>query len=210
MMYGRHVVEGRMAKQVSCFLGVKNSYIKLASSQSPSAIRLRMLRMQRMVDFSTTFHSWALDLADHLPQDEYILTGKIDLIAGQNDTVELIDFKSERKLDVNDPKDRDKLARYRRQLEVYAHIVQERTGQAVSRTHLYYTGEESGNPYISFPADPGSIDRTIAAFDAVVGRIETKDFAIPERPAKLCRDCDMRFYCDLKNWKFSQGDAHHA
>ena len=103
---------------------------------------------------------------------------------------------------MNSPKDRDKLDRYRRQLEVYAHIVEERTGQQVSRTHLYYTGEEAGNPYITFRPDEGSIPRTIGTFDAVVGRIEAQDFGIPERPGKLCEDCDMRYYCEVKDWKF--------
>ncbi|MBN1815584.1 MAG: ATP-dependent helicase [Anaerolineae bacterium] len=137
-----------------------------------------------------------------LVKDAYILSGTIDLIAGADDTVETVDFKSEKKLDVNDPADREKLARYRRQLEIYAHIVEERTGQQVSKTHLYYTSEEAGVPTISFDADQRSIERTVTAFDRVVGRIEAGDFAIPERPAKLCADCDMRFYCDLKNWRF--------
>ena len=139
-----------------------------------------------------------------LVKEAYILTGKVDLIVGADGAVELVDFKSEKKLDINDPADREKLAHYRRQLEVYAHIVGERTGQTVARTHLYYTSEEAGNPLITFPADPQAIDRTIAAFDAVVARIERQDFRIPARPAKLCRDCDMRYYCDAKNWRFCE------
>jgi len=137
-----------------------------------------------------------------LVKDEYILLGKIDLIAGEGDTVELVDFKSEKKLNVNDPKDRKRLEQYKRQLEVYAHIVEERLGLAVSRTHLYYTGETSGSPYITFTKDTRAIGQTIATFDAVVHRIETRDFAIPARPAKLCQECDMRHYCDAKNWTF--------
>jgi DNA helicase-2/ATP-dependent DNA helicase PcrA len=137
-----------------------------------------------------------------LVKEHYILAGKVDLIAGQHDTVELVDFKSERKLDVNDLKDRDKLNQYRRQLEVYAHIVEQRTGQKISKTHLYYTSEESGSPYITFTRDGRSIEQTIQTFDTVVGRIEARDFAIPARPTKLCRECDMRHYCDAKNWKF--------
>jgi DNA helicase-2/ATP-dependent DNA helicase PcrA len=137
-----------------------------------------------------------------LVKDDYILKGSIDLIAGNNGTVEVIDFKSEKKLDVNNIKDREKLDRYRRQLEVYAHIVEERMGLEVSKTHLYYTSEENGNPYITFTKNSRSIERTIATFDQVVSQIEKKDFGIPERPTELCGDCDMRFYCDAKNWKF--------
>ncbi len=102
-----------------------------------------------------------------LVKDAYILTGKVDLIVGADGAVELVDFKSEKNLDINDPADREKLAHYRRQLEVYAHIVGERTGQRVARTHLYYTSEEAGNPLITFPADPQAIERTIAAFIAL-------------------------------------------
>lgn len=137
-----------------------------------------------------------------LVKDNYILSGTIDLIWGDNNTVEIVDFKSEKKLDVNDPKDRDRLDRYRRQLEVYAHIVEERTGQTVSKSHLYYTGEEAGNPYITFDKDSRAIDKTIITFDQVVARIETKDFHIPERPINLCKECDMKHYCDAKNWLF--------
>jgi hypothetical protein len=50
--------------------------------------------------------------------------------------------------------------------------------------------------------DERSIARTIGTFDTVVNRIQSQDFAIPERPAKLCEDCDMRYYCDTKNWRF--------
>lgn len=137
-----------------------------------------------------------------LVKEDYILAGKVDLIVGENNTVELVDFKSEKKPDVNATEDHEKLDRYRRQLEVYAHIVEERTGQQVSKTHLYYTSEEMGNPYITFDKDSSSINATIRTFDAVVQRIEAKDFSIPTRPAKLCRDCDMHHYCDRKNWKF--------
>jgi DNA helicase II / ATP-dependent DNA helicase PcrA len=137
-----------------------------------------------------------------LVKDEYILAGKIDLLQGQDGTVEIVDFKSERKLDVNDPKDRDKLNQYRRQLEVYAHIIEQRTGLTVSRTHLYYTSEEAGNPYITFDKNSRSVEKTIVVFDSVVARIEAKDFAIPERPAKACSTCDMRHYCDAKTWNF--------
>ena len=133
----------------------------------------------------------------------YILKGNVDLIRGQHDTVEIVDFKSEKKPNLE--KDRERLKQYQRQLEVYAHLVEERTGEKVSRMHLYYTGEEGGNPYISFKKDERAIGKTIARFDEIVARIEGQDFRIPERPARLCTDCDMRAYCDNKNWKFREG-----
>lgn len=135
-----------------------------------------------------------------LVKDSYILKGNVDLIRGENDTVEIIDFKSEKK--PNMEKDKERLNQYRHQLEVYAHLVEERTGQKVSRMHLYYTGEEGGNPYVTFPKDDRAIGKTIARFDDIVARIEQQDYQMAARPAKLCVECDMRPYCDNKNWKF--------
>ena len=139
-----------------------------------------------------------------LIKDQYILKGSVDLIRGEHDTVEIIDFKSEKKPDME--KDRKRLRQYQHQLEVYAHLVEERTGQKVSRMHLYYTGEDGGNPYVSFTKDDHSIGKTIARFDDIVARIERQDYAIAERPAKLCQSCDMRAYCDNKSWKFREND----
>lgn len=135
-----------------------------------------------------------------LIKDQYILKGSVDLIRGEQDTVEIIDFKSEKKPDME--KDRDRLRQYQHQLEVYAHLVEERTGQKVSRMHLYYTGEDGGNPYVSFTKDDRAIGKTIARFDDIVARIERQDYRIAARPAKLCQNCDMRAYCDNKNWTF--------
>jgi DNA helicase-2/ATP-dependent DNA helicase PcrA len=55
-----------------------------------------------------------------LVKDQYILKGSVDLIRGEHDTVEIIDFKSEKKPDME--KDRERLRQYQHQLEVYAHL----------------------------------------------------------------------------------------
>lgn len=129
-----------------------------------------------------------------LVKPDYILKGTIDLIRGENDTIEIVDFKSEKKPDIFS--NSNKLDRYRRQLEIYAHLVEERTGQKVSKLHLYYTGAgESESPYISFPKNDSSIDNTIKVFDDIVNSIERKDFKPCKKDPKQCKECDMRFYC---------------
>lgn len=144
------------------------------------------------------------EVAISLVKDTYILKGNVDLIRGEGETVEIIDFKTEKKPDLE--RDKERLKRYQRQLEVYAHLVEERTGQQVSRMHLYYTGEENSNPYISFTKDNKTIGKTIATFDKIVSHIESKDYMMKERPDKMCPDCDMRSYCDNKNWKFKENE----
>lgn len=133
-----------------------------------------------------------------LVKEDYILKGTIDLIRGEGDTVELIDFKSGDKPDVNDPYTQRTLHAYRRQLEIYAHLVEERTGQQVSKMHLYFPKEELGSPYVTFRKDDGRMERTLSAFDEVVARIEDKNFDAAHivRSEKQCGNCDMRYYCN--------------
>jgi DNA helicase-2/ATP-dependent DNA helicase PcrA len=137
-----------------------------------------------------------------LVKEDYILEGKIDLVRGENGTVELVDFKSGDKPDVN-TKDEFKKAtlnQYRRQLEVYAYLIEQTTGEKVSKMNLYYPKEESGNPQISFPYRSSNIEATIHSFDEVVDKIEKKDFSMKcvRRSEKQCKECDMRFYCNNK------------
>ena len=128
-----------------------------------------------------------------LVKPEYIIEGKIDLIKGAGDTVELVDFKAEKKPDLI--KDAERIERYRRQLQLYAHLVEERTGQKVSRMNLYYTGEEGGNPVIPFPYSRTAIDATVKAFDDTVHKIMNKEFANKAANTRICEGCDFRYHC---------------
>ncbi len=130
-----------------------------------------------------------------LLKDEYVLTGNVDLIQAEDGAWEIIDFKTEKKPDLID--DADKLARYRRQLQIYAHLFEEKRGIKVDRMALYYTSEESGNPRIVFPRETADIKGTIEKVDAVVGRIVSKDYGLAERPEKLCKNCDFQAFCDM-------------
>lgn len=123
---------------------------------------------------------------------DYILKGVIDLIRGKDDTVEIVDFKATKK-----PKDlkKGRLEIYKRQLEVYAHIVEEKYGKPVSKMHLYYTGETEGDPKISYVKNTSAIDKTLQSFDRVVEKIEKRDYDLEARPLDLCRECDFRHYC---------------
>ena len=131
-----------------------------------------------------------------LQKEGYILKGTIDLIKGKGNTVEILDFKTDQKPDINSDKGKEQLRKYRRQLEIYAHIIQERYGLKVSRMHLFYTGSENESPLISYDYIPKAIEKTIRQVSDVVEHIEKKDFAIktPCDP-KRCTECDLKFLC---------------
>jgi len=170
----------------------------LADSTRGAALKHVMRYVERKQNDWSDIKESEVDIS--LVKDKYILKGSVDLIVGENNTVEVIDFKSERKPDME--KDAERIKHHQRQLEVYAHLIEGRTGHKVSKMHLYFTGEDTGVPTISFNKDGTSINHTVKVFDQIVNRIENKDFSLSERPTKTCVDCDMRAYCDKKNWKF--------
>lgn len=169
----------------------KSERTYLAEPQRNAALK-QVLRYAERQD-----GSWGLiqqaEVDVSLVKPDYIIEGKIDLIKGEGNTVELVDFKSEKKPDIF--KNAEQLEHYRRQLQVYAHLVEERTGQKVSKMHLYYTGEESGVPTISYPYQKTAIDATIAAFDDTVHKILRKEYGQKSASVKTCSECDFRFYC---------------
>ena len=92
-------------------------------------------------------------------------------------------------------KERDKIERYKKQLHVYAHLVEQNTRKKVSKLHLYYTGEEAGSPTISFDPTKMEIKETINDFDRIVQKIQDKNFETKSLSGKVCENCDFRFYC---------------
>ncbi|MBQ6566332.1 MAG: PD-(D/E)XK nuclease family protein [Treponema sp.] len=97
---------------------------------------------------------------------------------------------------LSDPDSRERLGQYRRQLEIYAKIIHERTGKEISRLNLFYTGTTDENPFISYKYEDSSVEKAIRDVTDVVHRIEKKDFAPREKcPAAQCKNCDFKFYC---------------
>ncbi len=130
-----------------------------------------------------------------LVKPNYVLAGSVDLIKGRGDTVEIVDFKSEA---LPEGSMGSHVDQYRRQLEIYAHLVEEKIGKKVSKMHLYYTGSKDEKPYVTFERNSKNIDQTVSAFDSVVQKIESRDYRMSSRPVKICSDCDFKGYCNNK------------
>ena len=61
--------------------------------------------------------------------------------------------------------------------------------------HIYYTGEDSGVPTITYQYTKSAVEGTMAAFDDTVKKIMKKDFRRCAEDPKVCNTCDFRFYC---------------
>ena len=126
-------------------------------------------------------------------EPDYILSGKIDLIRGDGNTVEIIDFKSEKKPDME--ADKDSIERYHRQLQLYAYIIEQRYNLSVSKMHIYYTGETDGKPTISYDNRASDMVRTMRDIDKTVRKIQCKDFSAKSCKEILCKNCDFKYFC---------------
>lgn len=124
---------------------------------------------------------------------DYILSGKIDLIRGDGDTVEIVDFKSEKKPDLET--ERESIERYHRQLQIYAYIIEQRFNLSVSKMHIYYTRETEGVPTISYNNYASDLEKTIQSVDDTVHKIQCKDFSGKSSKETLCKNCDLKHFC---------------
>lgn len=172
----------------------KTEHAYLAPAQLDAALRQVLRYVDRQKGDWSAIQQAEVDVS--LVKPDYIIEGKIDLIRGDDNTVEIVDFKAEKKPDMIEK--RERLERYRRQLHIYAYLVEQRTGQKVSKMHLYYTGEESGVPTITYKYTKTGVEGTMAAFDDTVHQIMKKDFKHCTDDANVCRNCDFRFYCKNK------------
>ena len=128
-----------------------------------------------------------------LEKEQYILSGRVDLLLGEDEKLELLDFKSQPRPEEDDRR----LAHYHQQLLVYAHILEQRYGKTPERLALYWTGEaRRDDALMLFPYEPEKVAEAGAYFDSVVARILAREFAVRQPPEqKVCSECDFRTYC---------------
>ena len=126
-------------------------------------------------------------------KDSYILVGKIDLLLGDDEKLELLDFKSQPR----PVEDEVRLDTYYKQLCIYAHILEQRYNKQPDRLLLYWTGEPyKQDALMSFPYRSERVDEAGIHFDKVVESILNKDFAVKKYPEqKVCKECDLRRLC---------------
>ena len=129
------------------------------------------------------------------PTENYILNGQVDMLKGKGDTVEIIDFKTgDKPSKMTDAM----LVMYEKQLQVYAHLVEQKYGVEVSKMKLYYLSA-AVDPIITFEKNDEKINCMLDEFTDVVKKIEAHDYSGRTKDTAICKDCDMRYYCKKSN-----------
>lgn len=136
---------------------------------------------------------WRAEEEINLVLPDYILQGVVDLIEGEGDTVEIVDYKTGPKPDIVGHPER--VEHYRKQLEIYSYLIEKRYGKKVNRMHLYYTNCQNNDPLITFEWTQDAIDSTISEISETIRNIEDKKFNGSATNSYACSFCDMRFVC---------------
>ena len=128
-----------------------------------------------------------------LEKEGYILAGKVDLLLGTDNRLELLDFKTSPR-----PKDSPRLIEaYNRQLCTYAHILERRHNRHVDRMMLYWTAEPQKEDALTvLPYDPALVEEAGRHFDETVRRIQKREFGVKKPPeSSIRKECDLRTLC---------------
>ena len=130
-------------------------------------------------------------------KEKYIITGKVDLLLGRDNKLEVLDFKSQSRPDSSD----SILERYSKQLNIYAYILKERYKKEPERLYIYWTAEEKRkDALMEIQYDPKLVEDAGKHFDSVAQCILNRNFEIKNWPdkTKVCKECDFKFYCRVE------------
>lgn len=122
----------------------------------------------------------------------YVLSGVVDLVRGKDGQPELLDFKASQR-----EKGQEYIDRYEQQLALYGKMIEVKLGIKPVRYKIYWTGEEDPSARVQeLEVSPEDIEGAERHFEAVVDRIENRDYRVVKKPSRdTCRNCDFRFGC---------------
>jgi hypothetical protein len=144
-------------------------------------------------------------------QGHYILHGNVDVFVaadagGGGSAVEIWDYKGSHKPSMGDADYR----RYIFQMQVYADLYRQKTGQAPAKAILYFLNELAGevtpqtrpvNALLEVNLDPAAVQEALGSFGQTVQQIENcrvaRNWPGPsDAPSQAtCNACDLRWNC---------------
>jgi DNA helicase-2/ATP-dependent DNA helicase PcrA len=196
----RHILDKEEINENDIVLDFDNNYKGLiASGYRPLAPKPLDAARRQVINYFQNNKDLLSRVVDtevdvSFEKDEYIIKGKIDLLLGKDERLEILDFKSQQKPDINDKI----VLKYKYQLHVYAHILKERYGKDPQRLYIYWTAEdERRNALMKIDYDKKLMDEAGKHFDETARCIINKDWKIKNMPnkRKVCDDCDFLYYC---------------
>lgn len=200
----RRVLDGEMVSDKIISIDFENNYKGLLSNgyrplgllSKQGALRHCLNYFYNNKDLLNRIIETEIDVS--FEKDDYIISGKVDLLLGKDDKLELLDFKTQPRPQSNDPL----FAKYRYQLHVYAHILKERYNKDPERLYIYWTAEDNRkDALMEIAYDEKLVEAAGKHFDTVAKCIINKDFEIKTMPdkTKVCKECDFKHFCRVES-----------
>ncbi len=126
-------------------------------------------------------------------KDDYVLTGKIDLLMSGQRGLEILDFKTHSLPQHSS----DRLSFYKQQLYLYAYALHKHKGEFPQRLLLYWTAEKcKEDALMEVPYQEENAKQVINDVDDIVVKIKQRQFDVEILPApEICKVCDVRHLC---------------
>jgi len=191
---GEHVDEKIIAEDFeNNYKGLlANGHRPLGPQSKEGALRHAINYFQKNKDLLSRVIETEVDV--FYEKDDYIINGKVDLLLGRDNKLEILDFKTQQKPDVNDKI----MLKYKYQLHIYAHILKERYKKDPERLYIYWTAEENRkDALMEIDYDEKLVRSAGKHFDEIAKCIIDKDFDLKTMPDKtrVCKECDFKHYC---------------
>ena len=178
----------------------------MAEAQKKAALKNVVKYWENNKSYLDGIHDAEIDVS--LEKDNYILNGAIDLVTSEDGALEILDFKTGSKPDG----DSEMLQSYYKQLCIYAHIFESRSGVTPKRLVLYWTGQfdrEKARMVFEYKSD--DVAEAMRHFESVVRSIQKRDFHVSTPPAKeICTECDFRVLCESDGTIGKPNNPRHA
>lgn len=136
---------------------------------------------------------WRAENEVNIVTDNYIFKGVIDLIEKEGNVLEIIDFKTGSKPNIEN--NNQYSIEYKKQLEIYAYLVEKYYGKKVASMKIYYTSEKDRSPFIVLKKDDKSIEEAVQMIEETIEKIENKKFRMAAKKSYICASCDMKYLC---------------
>jgi len=184
-------------KQIRAYFE-RNYYSVTRGGAHPLAQKFRDMAFDQVVKYYKHNKSMfdKLVQAEHpilVDRENYVMSGVIDLIRGDNNEIELLDFKAQKRGDLTPEREEF----YKFQLSIYAKMVERKLKIKPKRTYIYLTAEEDPhNAMKEIPIQNVEVNAAEEAFDDMAAKIMKKDFRVARKvDVDVCRNCDFRFGC---------------
>jgi len=133
-----------------------------------------------------------------LEKEKFYLVGKVDLLTGTDEEIELIDFKAYARPRVIDDA---VLGNYKKQLAVYNYQLMEKCDKTPSRNIIFFTGEKlKNNAILDVDITNYDIDQALKSFEQTANKILNKEYSMKKLPDfdEVCSQCDYKKVCYKK------------